>query len=217
MESRAIVNLNLKSEKRGKSRRPPPSRPSPNYRYYAHRTATLAPPSAEDRLRPPASRALPHLRSGEVVACLPGAAAFRTRGSSHCRWTRPRGPARREGDPPDSTPLDVRSTRLRSPGLRALRSPALTSLRETSERVCNVYSNSLTKKQYAGTHKENINKLWVSLWLCCALKPRRGEHPPNRTMYSVHEYYCGDPKFAAKGRMAMAHGASGVGGNPLFR
>ena len=29
----------------------------------------------------------------------------------------------------------------------------------------------------------------MSLWLCCALKPRRGEHPPNRTMYSVHEYY----------------------------
>ena len=154
-----------------------------------HTARPPSPPSAEDRLRPPASRALPHLRSGEVVACLPGAAAFRTRGPSHCRWTRPRGPARREGDPPDSTPLDVRSTRLRSPGLRALRSPALTSLRETSERVCNVYSNSLTKKQYAGTHKENINKLWVSLWLCCALKPRRGEHPPNRTMHSVHEYY----------------------------
>ena len=50
VESRAIVNLNLKSEKRGKSRRPPPS---PNYRDYAHRTATLA---SERRGPPPSSR-----------------------------------------------------------------------------------------------------------------------------------------------------------------
>ena len=147
VESRAISQSESQKRKAGEKPETPPVSQLvvPRTRDYAHRTGhpRLRAPSAEDRLRPPASRALPHLRSGEVVACFPGAAAFRTRGPSH--WplpldSPPRGPARREGDPPDSTPLDVRSTRLRSPGLR---SPALTSLRKTSERVCNVYSNSL--------------------------------------------------------------------------
>ena len=144
VESRAIVNLNLKSEKRGKSRRPPPS---PNYRDYAHRTATLA---SERRGPPPSSR----------FSRLTASAIWRSRGVPSRR--------RRVQDPRTVTlPLDspgdrpaaraTRPTRLRSTYARrdsalrdsgwALRSPALTSLRETSERVCNVYSNSLTKKQ----------------------------------------------------------------------